>query len=633
MTQEELEKIKKNLVNLEVELEGYIEEYKADGRITKEERSKLKNAKKSIRYVRKELSKATKVFQKEQKFFKKASKKEPQNLSDEDSQKATFLGTNLVGTGTFVILENNLDKLLTRGLGITDKIIREQLYFFMPADSLEVNKNLLLFQEMLEELKEIQGLIPAALSAMKDTLNEILTNLKGDEYEERKKDNAKKIKKREVKREEIKNEFTEHIDRLSRHLKSQEEIEKSFSKNEQGELVLDLRVPSLPSNVRLTPAAYEVFDLPLFEGGKEDFCSIDNNDVVQLQNGNCTLIAALMQIASKEPQLIKNAIQPKGKTTKKEKTITNYAVTLYLPQKEKEGKKVNVLVSNEFYTSGDGIPFFAGKGDNEIWVLLIEKAVASLLGGYSIFEIDGYSLNLILSVLTGQPSPRGNLLGDKGMDVEELTKWFVTNKNKVITVASITHAYSVSHIEEGKELKITLVDPMTLIEKEYTVESIKNGFAEVAVVPLTAEGDCPDDLQNEVDQTTKPIKATNSFLKLKQDDQLAFLAEKTIQWKDYKGDVGTITKIDDRFIYLETSKRLKEIPIAELNTWGLQVIIPANHLIAFFEKAHYINWIDKDNNEYSFISFYNDKIELESTEKTIELSIDEFYETFGVLKK
>jgi hypothetical protein len=83
----------------------------------------------------------------------------------------------------------------------------------------------------------------------------------------------------------------------------------------------------------------------------------------------------------------------------------------------------------------------------------------------------------------------------------------------------------------------------------------------------------------------------------------------------------------------ETSKRLKEIPIAELNTWGLQVIIPANQLIVFLKKAYYINWIDKDNNEYNFISFYNDKIELQSTEKVINLSIDEFYETFGVLKK
>lgn len=75
MTQAELEKIKKDLVNLEEELEGYIEEYKADGKITQEERAKLKNTKNTIKYIKKEFSKAAKVFQREQKLLGKTNEK------------------------------------------------------------------------------------------------------------------------------------------------------------------------------------------------------------------------------------------------------------------------------------------------------------------------------------------------------------------------------------------------------------------------------------------------------------------------------------------------------------------------------------------------------------------------------
>jgi hypothetical protein len=53
MTQEELEKIKKDLISLEEELESHVEAYKADGKITKEEKISLKNTKKVIRGLKK----------------------------------------------------------------------------------------------------------------------------------------------------------------------------------------------------------------------------------------------------------------------------------------------------------------------------------------------------------------------------------------------------------------------------------------------------------------------------------------------------------------------------------------------------------------------------------------------------
>jgi hypothetical protein len=75
--------------------------------------------------------------------------------------------------------------------------------------------------------------------------------------------------------------------------------------------------------------------LSLFQGNENDLCSIDSNHVQQTYKGNCTLLAALMQIAIKEPQFIKNTITPKGQSKNNaQQIISNYVVTLYLSQKE-----------------------------------------------------------------------------------------------------------------------------------------------------------------------------------------------------------------------------------------------------------------------------------------------------------
>ncbi len=340
-----------------------------------------------------------------------------------------------------------------------------------------------------------------------------------------------------------------------------------------------------------------------------------------------------MQIAAKEPQLIKKAIKPKGETTKKGKTVKKYSVTLYLPQKNKEGKKVKVLVSNEFYSSGGGDPFFVGKGDGEIWVLLIEKAVASLLGGYAIFEKDGYSLNMILSVLTGQPAPQEVILKNQGMEVEELKEWFVANKDKVITVANDAHAYSVSEVDTDKEI-ITLIDPLSLKKFRYDIRSIKEKFAQVAAVPLTADKGCPDDMTNEAAQPAKPIERTNSFLKLSKEDQLLLLGMKDkVRWKTIDG-VGVIKKVDADFMQIEIDGLLQEIGTDEVTQWKFQPIIATTDLGTVLQEAVYITWISKDGNECILESVHNGSFRFQTKkEGFIDMSAEEVCQKFGILKK
>lgn len=618
MTKEELEKIRAKFLQLEQDLEENIALYKADGKISKEERLKIKSAKKSLIIVKKALKIAIRSFKKEQKAKLKSNKNKSSSSSQQTSSgdnSATFVGSHPVGTGTFITLDNDLDKLIARAIAINNTIVSKQHYNFMPATNLASNKNLQAFQKLVKELGDILKQILSVFDTVKENLPE------------------KQLKKYERKIEGVKRDYKTFSPQLPRHLAAQKELESSFKTNRDGETVLDLGEPALPDNLRRKPV-YEIFDLPVFEGNEEDFCQIASNDVEQLKNGNCTLIAALMQIASKEPKLIKKAIQPKGETTKKGKVIKKYAVTLYLPQKDKAGKKVKVLVSNEFYSSGDGVPFFTGKGDDEIWVLLIEKAVASLLGGYAIFENDGYSLNLILSVLTGQPSPRVNLLSEEEMDEEKLRAWFIANQNKVITVADTTHAYSVSDINLDSSI-ITLIDPLTLKELRYDISTIKNKFAEVASVSLTVDKDCPDDMVNTSAKPVKVVSTINSFLKMSKEHQIILLeAKDNIQWRTIRAGASTVTKVDKDFVYLDIEGVVEEISLAELTDWKFQPIIKPAQLGNVLTEVVYVTWTTKDGNEWTFDSAYNGLLGFETTlEGFIEISSDEVYQKFGILKK
>lgn len=93
---------------------------------------------------------------------------------------------------------------------------------------------------------------------------------------------------------------------------------------------------------------YEPIDMPLFTLGSNDFCSIAPNDIGQKMSGNCTLMATLIKIAQKEPQLIKDAIVERGEKSNADGVLVKeFAVNLYLPREPQEGKKVTVVVDLE----------------------------------------------------------------------------------------------------------------------------------------------------------------------------------------------------------------------------------------------------------------------------------------------
>ena len=558
-------------------------------------------------------------------LMKKAEKSEHLNLSPHpvaNPKPNTVLGDDFI-------------KLLNESILLINQIAYEQYHIFFPASSLQTNKHLLLFQDLMKELSRLEGLLTEAFTLEKKRMHEELeASLKkygkgSDAYIDRKSELDYRLGGYNENLKENKKDYIKYSKLIARQLIAQEKIEKSFSYNDSGDLILDLGKPSLPSE--LSQLTYKIFDLPLFEGNENDLCSIDSNDVQQTYKGNCTLLAALMQIAAKEPQFIKNAITPKGQSKNStQQIISNYAVTLYLPQKETTGKKVQVLVSNEFYSKEDGEPHFLNKGDNEIWVLLIEKAVASLLGGYSIFGKDGYAINTILSVLTGQASPEISLTnGD--INEQELQNWFIENKNKIITIGDSAHAYSVTSVdidEDKNTIILAITDPVSLKVNYHHVDSyLMKNFARVASCPLTAGVECPTDLQNSIE---KPIKTINSFLKMSTVNQLSLLQEKHIQWKNSDGDICIVKNIEDTIVTLVINGIEKDISIHKLI---LKPIIPLDKLEVILQKSM-ATWVDIDDIEYRFSYSSNGLMIFDSSEgESVELSIEAVYQTFGILKK
>ena len=117
----------------------------------------------------------------------------------------------------------------------------------------------------------------------------------------------------------------------------------------------------------------------LFVRGAGDADEVMANDAEQGQLNDCSVISAAAAIADADPNAIRRMIKDNGDGS--------YEVTLILWEKTTGRRAPRVIpVSGPFPTS-DGKPLYAQFGDErgnerELWVMVIEKAVAIAAGGY-----------------------------------------------------------------------------------------------------------------------------------------------------------------------------------------------------------------------------------------------------------
>ncbi|MCH2021628.1 MAG: C2 family cysteine protease [Saprospiraceae bacterium] len=181
----------------------------------------------------------------------------------------------------------------------------------------------------------------------------------------------------------------------------------------------------------------------LFKTGKDpyddsdDDNSVSHNDVDQGSIGDCYFMAAVGAVAKANPQAIKNLISGPD-------SDGNYKVKLYVNKNNTQlfswRSYEMVTITPEFLVNSSGKPIYAGLGDGELWVMLLEKAYAILRGKAKWFKpandyagIEGGSGEEVIEVLTGQEADRFSIssLTDEVL-IEKITD-ALDNKKPITT--------------------------------------------------------------------------------------------------------------------------------------------------------------------------------------------------------
>lgn len=156
----------------------------------------------------------------------------------------------------------------------------------------------------------------------------------------------------------------------------------------------------------------ENFEGPLAAKGEGDSNAFSENDVTQGNLEDCWFLASVAAIAKTNPDLLERNIKDLGEG--------KYEVTLYQRDPKTPNGPLNpqvITVNNAFQIGKhSGTAIAAKPGDNEeIWVMLIEKAYAKMNGGYQVLKNRGYS-EVALEALTGKPHSEITISGKKGTE-------------------------------------------------------------------------------------------------------------------------------------------------------------------------------------------------------------------------
>jgi len=153
----------------------------------------------------------------------------------------------------------------------------------------------------------------------------------------------------------------------------------------------------------------------LFEG-------IEASDLLQGSLGNCWLVAALASLAE-FPQEVQKIFVDATNISRGGK----YTLRLYDHRQD----AMRNIVIDEFipchqhhWWEEKGMPLFAKPNGNEAWVLLLEKAMAKMLGSYS--ELDGGNAAVAFRALTGE---KDTGMWKKDTSKGKWTRWQLADKS------------------------------------------------------------------------------------------------------------------------------------------------------------------------------------------------------------
>lgn len=117
----------------------------------------------------------------------------------------------------------------------------------------------------------------------------------------------------------------------------------------------------------------------IYKSGTGDKDEVSENDIKQGSLGDCYLLSAMGAIARANPAMVKKLINYTPGNT--------YAtVTLYMRDEKTQELKPETIDVDFYFPVKNSDQAYANSGDGEMWVMLIEKAFAKLMGGYEAIE-------------------------------------------------------------------------------------------------------------------------------------------------------------------------------------------------------------------------------------------------------
>ncbi len=277
--------------------------------------------------------------------------------------------------------------------------------------------------------------------------------------------------------------------------------------------------PPLILGTELMPLHKKPSKNKLTRVGEGDESDIAANDVRQLKAMNCAVASGLTSIALTNPEHIRSMIKEvKGKDSK---SASTYIVTLYLPDlntPENGLKKINVAVT-ALFPKQNGRLYTLDKGDDELWMLLIEKAYAKAMGGYS--EINkGNNPLTTMQIFTGKKPQHLNIVAstdesianflkpgamatskkqvqplnkhlvggqyeiirEKGLEdrIPSMDGYNEPPKEIIISMLYLNHTYTVTESYE-KTNKVVLKNPLGMYDLRISIEEFKHYFTQIVL--------------------------------------------------------------------------------------------------------------------------------------------------------
>lgn len=182
----------------------------------------------------------------------------------------------------------------------------------------------------------------------------------------------------------------------------------------------------------------------LYDQGAGDADEVDINDVKQGALGDCYLISAIAGVAKANPSYIKKLISYKEKET-------FATVKLYI--RDKDGTRTAKSTKVDFYFPVSGVKAaFAKAGDGELWVMVLEKAYAKLMGGYDNIGKGGDPAEA-LAALTGNEVVVKEMNADDAILGTDLASVVVAGKSSVAGTkqkTEIPNTYTVTAVNPDR---------------------------------------------------------------------------------------------------------------------------------------------------------------------------------------